>query len=530
MAPARPGGGGGHPGLPLALFGLVLLLAATGAVAGQDDDPTVAILREPADGEPVRAGIPTAFTWLLLDGDGEPSFHHDAVFEVRHDGKTLLETTAETGHDYDGIDTYRVVFPGPGTYTARVAVMDGDGGVLVEETVEGRVLPGPNRSAAAFLESPDETVVGEEVAFRYGLGGPSEPVPGTDLRFRVLRAEDGFLEAELDTSAGDGLHEVTYRFDEPGTYEVRVAGGGSGDEAVGAAAGSERISVAAGASPPVEGPPTRPPLENRVTTGEGGDGYELHGTYDPYTSIGPHGRLRLGAVVVDPAGPAAVGDVDYAAVLEAPDGTQRLQVEDLHEDDGVLTVVVSPSQVGDHRLRVEAQRGSWSGAVTLDFSVHPPAGALGAGPQFTDLEAPREVRAGEAGSYVLEVTDAAGVPLPHSEVDLRVRDGDGVPVLVGKLHNHEDGRYPVDLALPQAGDFTLAASPETLQPAPTPYYYGPEPGTRPDFGIPVAETVDRAGDVAGSAADEGDGSLEVPVGPAAALAVLVSAAAAVRWR
>lgn len=506
--------------------GLVVALTVAGSAAG---DASVSILREPADG-PARAGVPTTFTWLLLDGDGKPSVHHDAVFAIRHDGTTLLETTAETGHDYDGIDPYTVVFPRAGPYEAHVAVMDGDGGVLAEETVAGEVLPAPNRTAPAFLEAPGSVVAGEEVSFSYGLGSPEDPVPGTDLRLKIHRAEDGFQEVELDTSAADGRHQVTYRFDEPGTYEVRVTGAGTGGDATTVATTTTSIEVSRAPSPPDEGPPTRRPLENTVDEGEAGDAYDLYGTYDPYTSIGPHGRLRLGAVALDPGTGRPAEDVDYAATLTAPDGTTRLEVDDLREGDGILVVTVSPSTVGDHVLEVRAGKGDWSGSVDLRFSVHPPAGALGAGPQFTALAGPSEVEAGTPAAFAFEVADAAGTPLPHSEVDFVARTGEGVLVAEGKLHNHEDGRFPVNVTFPAGGKATLTGSPETLQPAPTPYYYGPEPGTRPAFAVDVApgEALDRAAGEAGAGVAGGDDGLEAPLGPAAALAGLAVAAAARR--
>jgi hypothetical protein len=132
-----------------------------------------------------------------------------------------------------------------------------------------------------------------------------------------------------------------------------------------------------------------------------------------------------------------------------------------------------------------------------------------------------DLEAGSPASLAFEVTDGAGTPLPDSEVDFLARSGDGVPVVEGRLHNHDDGRFPVNVAFPGGGEATLAGNPETLQPAPRPYYLGPEPGSRPAFDLQVAPgaAVGRAGD---------DGALATPIGPAAALAGMVGAAAARR--
>ncbi|MCA1818998.1 MAG: hypothetical protein LC620_02925, partial [Halobacteriales archaeon] len=80
--------------------------------------------------------------------------------------------------------------------------------------------------------------------------------------------------------------------------------------------------------------------------------------------------------------------------------------------------------------------------------------------------------AGTAATLVLAAKDLAGNPYQHSELDVEVRDAKGATLLWTKLHTHGDGLFPLTLAFPAAGDYTLRVAPNALDGAPASYLDG----------------------------------------------------------
>lgn len=485
------------------LVALLAVLAVAGlAAAAEDSGPKVRILEDTGPNGTTRAGTVNTLGWVLVNEDGAPAFHQDAVFEVTHEGRTLLRTTAASGHDYDGIDPYKVAFPSPGNYTVRAVVHDD--GEKRTATMDGTVLPAPEDRARLAIDAPRTAETGEAVKLSYEVTGPGgEPVDHADVTVRIRRASDGFEVFKTTTHDHDGEHRLRYTFARTGTFEITFVAtpvGAEGSPLLSPVAATRTVEVEAGTpSPSAPEPGTDRPLVNdRVSDGSGA--YRLFGTYDPYTSVGPHGRLRLGAITLDAQTRAPVDGVRYRAVLYGPSDTEILRSSSLYAVDGFLEVTTSRPDLGSYELVVHASKGDWSANVTLPFTVQAPIAATNSGPLFAVPNATGTMEAGSPVTLPIHVEDAAGVPLLHGEVDWRILAEDtGVPVFAGKLHAHENGTLPLTVRFPEAGSYRAELMPESLQPAPTPRTWGAQPGQAPFFTLDVEP---------GAMVDEADEALE----------------------
>lgn len=536
--------------LALAIL-LVLVATATVPLAGQAaeaDGPRVVILQDGPPDAATYVGQLNTFGWLLFDDEGEPSPHHDAVFRVQLNGQTLVETTDASGHDYDGIDPYQVVFPEPGEYTVSVEVPLKDGGTA-EANLTGEVRPAPADAPdhEVHIDAPEQASTGETVEIRYGLhagdghdeghedgmahddghdeGMATDHLSHTDATVSIRDAETNFETFRTHTHGHDGMQSLDHVFEAPGTYEIRVTGYSDNPKgpSIGPVVATHEITVDGHKAPPAV--PTIE-KENVVHAGTADGDWSIYATYDPYTVTGPHGRMRLGTVLVDGSGDP-VPHVDYSAEIRDPMGNVLFASEDLHEHDGVLEVVTHHPRTGDYTMTVEASVGNRTATATHQYAIYPPA--IPTGPMFTTLRGADDLSAGERSQVVVRVASAGDQPFIHSEVDYVVRDAsDGAPLLSGKLHTHDSGDFPVNLTLPRAGDYVLDLSPTSLEPTATPRYYGPEPGTRPTFdltvapgpGLPSADVDDLSDDTTSSGASVPSAGLVVAVVAIGAAAVV----------
>ncbi len=514
---------------PVLIFLAVALLLAPSVPAAPHAPPEESLgaslqLLVNGDANPrtVHAGAIVSFTWLLLDGDGEPFVHHDAAFQVTLDGAVLMETTPASGHDYDGKDTYRVRVPASAAESNLTATVEITPRGSDEPVVERVVLP----VEPPAEDTPQVRVSVENAGSTGDLATLEATVDGVEgastLAWHVQELTTGFDVLHVTTRA-QGTHEVRFAFPDTTRYTVQAT------LLTGPATADATTVQVLEASPPTRpaDPPTRRPMENAVEHGTAPADHVLFATYDPYTSIGTHGRIRLGTVLLDEANRTPSEPASVAAELTGPHGRVLLTSEDLHAPGGLLTVTVHRPEVGDHLLRVNLDDGE--GSVELPWSVHAPAIATAAGPQFTHLDGPRNVTAGEGGPFAFHVRDAAGVPFMHSEVDLRVVGPDGVPWFTGKLHTHSDGTFPIDLGLLGEGQWRLEASPTALHPSPTPAYYGPTVGSAPVFTVSVSGVPAAVGDVVETLEDQ-DANVEVPAAPAISAVLALMGVAWIRRR
>lgn len=448
----------------------------------------------PPDGRAV-VGNPAHFAAILFGADGMPAFHHNMEIAVELNGVPLFATTPSSGHDYDGINGFEVVFPVPGEYVVRART---EGRDETATEFRGRVEPlGDPAPASLRLEGPEAVPAHEPAEFRYAIvDAAGVPVPDADVLFQIRRLSDGALVFRAHTHGHDGPQSLTYDFSRPGEYEVTLlAYQAFPDETAvvfPAFTTTKKVTVdfspaglADGAQPPTPGAPERRGL-NHVTMGESAGDLVLMGTYDPYTVTGPFGQARLSAVVVD-QDVQPVPRVDFEAVLTDPLGREVFRSASLHEYDGVLEVLFGGQEPGPYSLHVEAQRGAWTGSLVLDYTVAPPATPLSAGPQFLEATGLDQLAAGRPGEVELFMHDAAGRPFEHSEVDVQVVPAgeDAVPVLATKLHTHDDGRFPFTLAVHEPGDYVLRLAPFSLEPRPTPAYHGKALGDPLDLAFTV---------------------------------------------
>lgn len=504
-----------------ALVLLVTVLAVANAAAGAQG-PEVQILDDVGEDGTTHAGVVNTLGWVLANGDGEPAFHQDAVFEVTFEGRTLLKTSASSGHDYDGIDPYHVRFPGVGNYSVHVTTWEDE-----EEhtaTATGQVLPAPEGQLAIEADVPESVTAGEATSFAYEVLGPDgTPAEHADVQVHVRRAEDAFEILRTTTHAHGGQHAFDYTFDRTGTFEVVLVAtpiGAKGTPAGQATSRSFTIEVAEPETPELRDPtpPAEQPLTNSREADEGED-YRLFGTYDPYTTVGPHGRITLGGVVLDADTGKVVRGVDYAATLTGPEGRTLFDSSSLHSADGVLQIATSRPEVGEYALELTADTGDWTGEVTLTFGVIPPADARETGALMASLNTTEDPTEGEATTFPIHVTDPADAPAMHSEVDFRVLDPDAVPFYAGKLHTHTNATFPLTVTPSQAGAHTFEVLPHSLQPTPTPYTWGEEIGQAPVYDVDVA-----AGSPLANRTSADAGATEVPdEAPAPGLAAVLAA-------
>ncbi|MDX1612421.1 MAG: hypothetical protein R3185_08625, partial [Candidatus Thermoplasmatota archaeon] len=271
---------------------LLFLLPAPGAFAhgGQQ----LVITHDTLPDGTTYVGAVNTLGFVLYNDQGQPDFHNNAEITLTLNDRILYATTEDAGHDYDGVDALTVTFPEPGPYTYTVHVPGKD----LTATFQGEVLPRPTSTLNVETTLPEQAVAGELVSLTFDVEIPGEG-PGVHSS-GWLEITDQANERRvllLPTHGHEGTHTVDYAFPAEGTYTVAFTAHNPypGEKAppVQPATVTRTVTVAEAPAPmtPVE-PPSRQPLENAVTTIED-QRLQLHGTYDPYTSVGTMGRIHL---------------------------------------------------------------------------------------------------------------------------------------------------------------------------------------------------------------------------------------------
>lgn len=484
-----------EPGARLTLVVAVAMVMVAVPAAGQTTPETLELSTDlpRADGAPVAlAGQPFQVQASILQDSGAPEPHNDVAWTVTWNGDTWYATTPASGHDYDGVAAVTLVLPAEGSFSVTVEVPTDD--ETLTRTLEGRVAPAPDdlETVEVDLEVPDTASAGELIDVRYRLTGHQAPVPSSAMALvEVIDTSDARTVLRVPTTIGAEATELSYALPSEGTYEVRVTAwdplAALAERPLDAVSTREEITVEpAGAQPPTA-PPTERPLMNRVDT-TSKDGYRLHATYDPYTSVSTNGRLHLGTVLE--AGGAPTPIERAATEIVGPAGETVLSTDALAAPTGIAEVVIAPEAPGDYEMVTTASSGGWSGEVAHRFSVHAPVVPMSAGPSFASAEGLDDVTAGEASEVVFRMRDAAGQPVGHAELELAVWPDDAgeAPVLRHKLHTHSDGDFPVEMTVPDPGMHTVRLDPVDLELSPVTSYHGPEPGTQAVFGMDAASS------------------------------------------
>lgn len=480
----------------LALLVAVAFLPSSAAQHAHGAASGVVISHDvPSDGR-TYVGDVSHFGVLDLGSDLVPDFHQQNHIRVTENGAVLFETTADTGHDYDGVNTFDVAFPVEGTYT--VEALDDQG--MPEASFSGVVQPAdPTHNVTLALQVPATAAALQQVPIHMAVTDAAGLVDHSDVLLEVLQGSQLVLRTHVHTHTTP--EDVTYAFAQPGTYTVRALAYLSfpstkahpfppqlATRTITVGAPTDPAAILALASLPT--PTATSPVPDNVALQESGTGgnYTLVGTYDPYTAVGPFTQQHLDALVMDPATHAPVQHVDFKARLVGPLGTV-FDSASLHEYDGIYEFTTTQPIPGQYTLRLEATYGTWHANLAMPYTVLPPVEpavldtppAPAAGPELVTVEGLDSVTAGHAQNVTFRLADLAGNAFPHSEMDVAVLDAQGVPVTQAKLHTH-DGSFPVTLAFPAAGAYTVRVAPFPLDAEPVTFGTS---ATATDLSFPV---------------------------------------------
>ena len=478
--------------------------------------------------------------------DDVPDFHQQNHIRVIENGVVLFETTPDSGHDYDGVNTFDIVFPVPGTYSVQ-ALDDAD---MPVAEFNGYVVPADGNVPVSLLFSgPSDASVGAPADFVVKIvGADGELVAHSDAIFEVRQID--LLPAPADTGllgnerlvfrthahTHTDAMELSYAFPTVGSYVVRVTAFLSFPSAnamtFAPVSGELKVNVLPSLNGNVVNPsvPSLTPSQadqNLVVHGTSDAGFDLLGTYDPYTLVGPFTQQHLDVLVMNTTTKMPVPHVNFEATLTGPTGAVLFASKSLHEYDGILELVTQQPIPGIYKLDVTASRTPWKGSIEMLYTVAPPSvgTSAGVGPQIYTITGLDGFAAGTPTEITFFGHNLANVPFMHSEVDVQVLDADGELVLQTKLHTHDDGMFRWTATLPAAGDYTMRLSPFTLDTSLTPLFYGGSLLGTLDFPIKVAAgpgvPIGMYPDVADA---PGDGSQSGVQAPGLGLGVLVAIA------
>lgn len=442
----------------------------------------------PADGRTFVGNV-NHFSVIAHGDDEVPDFHQDIPWRVTLNGKTLAETTSDSGHDYDGVNSFDIVFPATGAYTVEAIAADGSMAAMFN----GTVVDGPLTPAVLALSMPEGSIAGQPARFSFFVHAPDPGsiIPHSDCTFEAVKGGRTEFRTKLHTHEDEQV--LDYAFAEPGDYTVRVlcfqAYPSARATLFAPLVAEELVTVLpgppvnTGAAPPLMPPP--PAELNAVVTAPAGQGMTLVGTFDPYTVVGPDTLQHLNVLAVDDAG-QTIQHVDFTAVLDGPAG-QVFASETLHEYDGILEVTARQLLPGPYTLRVTAEGASGSGELAMTYLVAPRAVPINAGLVGVTLDAPGVV-AGAPSTWTLGAT-ATQRPFAHGELEIRLTAaGSDIPYLQAKLHTHATGLFPFTVALPTADAYTLDVTPFPLMPELVVVPAASSFTIQPDSGVALADT------------------------------------------
>ncbi len=422
-----------------------------------------------------HVGSPVHFALVALGDDLDPDFHVDLPVRVSLNNVTLWETTALSGHDYDGINALDVIFPVAGDW--EVAYLK-DGAVA--HSIHGTVIEAPLRAAQLLLSGPATAAVGDAASFMLELTDNGR-VNHTDAVFEVYKA--GELWFRTHTHTHTEAQALKLAFTEPGTYDIRVLGytafPGSAASVAPVLAMHQVVVSANPARTPSLPATDQPTAKNAVVHGTAEAPYQLIGTFDPFTIVGQRTIQHLNAMVIDPETRMPVQHVDFTATLTGPGGV-LFSSETLHEYDGIFELALRSSDLGTHVLTLTASRGDWQGSMTMTYTVAPPVQANVFGPQDVRLTMPA-VQSGVPAAAMFQILGVGDRPFAHGEIEVDLRDAAGISLIRNKLHTHALGDFPFTFSTAGAGDHVLIASPFPLDPQPVTAF------SRLDFAVAVVE-------------------------------------------
>lgn len=436
----------------------------------------VSVLIDVQDQDEIRTGDPARFAVVVFGTDGIPDSHQDLRIQVLISGRLLFETTPASGHDYDGINQFDVVFPTPGPYSVRV--LDGAGVVL--GSLDGWVLATSNRPASLNLEGPTTVAAGELDTFRiWPQDDDGVLVEHFYALLEVRRPGELTYRAKLHGHGGieHGPIEAALAFPVPGAYSVEATvflASPNGPQHIQYAPVHARLDVQVLPPTPMAALPTLPvSTEPTATVIENGTGdVRLVGTYDPAPQVSLATLQHL-SVLAQTRDQDLVGHTDFSGRLVGPLGNVLFESRFMHESDSVLEFATTQPVPGAYRFTV-SQADAASIDLPFQVAVAPPSLAL---PGFASVLGLEQAAAGVPGQFELALKDASGTPFQHAEVDVQIVGPDGILVLATKLHSHDDGRLPFLFAPLVEGLHTIRLVPFGLGPEPVVFVNDPASST-----------------------------------------------------
>jgi PKD repeat protein len=371
------------------------------STATENQPPTADFVFDPSTPAPEET---TAFEATASDGDGEVVAYRWTV-----DGEPAAEGPA-----------FEYAFPGPGEYTVELTVTDDDGATdSVTKTVT--VAEGNQAPTVGFDLSPATPAPGEDVALVAEATDPD----GEVVAYRWT----------VDDRTVAERPELTYTFEDPGTYVVAVT---VTDDDGATASASREVTVEGEEQSPTATPtPTDTPTPTSTPAGDV--------TLSAAWWHSPTVPLRGEPVTLVASGPADSA-VTYQWDVD-DDGSYEMQ--------GALASHVFTT-AGDHTVTLQATLPDGSTETTTETVAVADETVSQRG--TTDLlwHAPVNPRPDET------VTLVASVPADGDVAGYRWDlDGDGQPDATGEVVTHTyptEGRYAVDLTVEYSNGSTAAGA------------------------------------------------------------------------
>lgn len=434
------------------LLGVLLAIPAGVSQHAHGGTGQVVLAHDVAPDGQTYVGNPVRFTSVVHGGDGIPDVHQDVPVRVRLNNVTLWETTAVSGHDYDGMAGVQVAFPVTGRYV--VEALDGAGNAVA--SFAGFVEPmAPDDAHVELLATPGTPFLsGHEACYAFHTVRNGSRLHHTDARVEVRR--EGTMVLAVQTHTHEESQAFCFVPQLPGSYDVRILAFQAYPTADGARFAPTLAQDAFVALPDAPAPsfPLAAPSTDLNQVHVAGEGaYRLVGTYDPFTVVSTETLLTLSGLVVD-AGNEPVQHVDFTAEVTGPGGLLWTSAS-LHEYDGIHDVRLHHALAGQYTAVIRATRGNWTAEVALPYTVLPPLLPTNLGQGALSL-APVHVQAGVPAVSTFAATTTGERPFAHAEVGVAFRQsGATVPVVAGKLHSHDDGLIPFLWTAPTVGSYDV---------------------------------------------------------------------------
>lgn len=492
-------------------------------------------------------GQPYSFGYVLLDAEGMTQVHQQGCIVVEQNGVVLYETTADSSHDYNALNTFQFTFERAGPFTVWVAIPDGacGEGVQYEDELEGVAKRAPatmNVTVELDTAAGSSDVPPRQMTVT-ALDEAGEPVQDVRALVEIRRPDDGWLALRAPLASSDDPEQpmaFCYEFPEGGEWLVRAIVSDAAEPPrfapTTATAIADRsnslVSPSNGGMAALTCPEATDacePVDGVASTAEDADPV-LRTAIDPQASSTPFSRFVLNAVLVDSETAAPTGAPAYEAWIRSSCMEPLFYSSHLASSGPLLDLVFHWPEAGQYEFAATATADGKATSNTLDFTVGevlpvhgiPMPATVGA--VIVTADGLDDFSAGEPGTVTFFSSDASGTAAAHSEIDFQIlRSEWGPPLVQNKLHTHASGSFEFGYTFVEPGDYVLVVDPVTIHGEATPDYYYGELGGELVVPFSVADgpgLVDNVTDPVDDTDLEGDSQI-----PGAGLVALLAAVA-----